>query len=197
MSLEGSITHWIAKAKVGDPDATRQLWDRFFDELVVLARNRLDARTRRAVDEEDIALSAFASFFDAAQAGRFPNVNNRDDLRRLLMRMTVRKAIDQHRHAQRAKRGGSAVRGDSAFVGDQGMDEVMESAPTPELAVIIAEECERLFQSLGDAKLQAVAVARMQGHTNDEIAQRQSCSTRTVERQLRLIRKKWESFVQS
>ena len=45
---------------------------------------------------------------------------------------------------------------------------------------------------LGEADLRTIAVAKMQGSTNREIAQRLECSVRTVARRLGLIRKIWE-----
>ena len=51
----------------------------------------------------------------------------------------------------------------------------------------------RVLEGLGDRELQALAVAKMEGRTNEEIAREMDCSIRTVERQLRLIRKKWET----
>jgi DNA-directed RNA polymerase specialized sigma24 family protein len=38
----------------------------------------------------------------------------------------------------------------------------------------------------------ALATAKLEGYTNDEIAEQLGCSQRTVERRLHLIRKKWE-----
>jgi hypothetical protein len=45
--------------------------------MVGLARARLQGLPRRAADEEDVALSAFASFCRAAEAGRFPRLCDR------------------------------------------------------------------------------------------------------------------------
>jgi DNA-directed RNA polymerase specialized sigma24 family protein len=56
---------------------------------------------------------------------------------------------------------------------------------------MMAEECRRLLDGLGDDALREVAVARMEGYTNDEIADRLGCARRTVARRLDLIRKTW------
>ena len=57
---------------------------------------------------------------------------------------------------------------------------------------MMAEECQRLLGQLTDPDLRAFAVAKMEGYTNSEIARRFGCSVRTIERRLRLIRKKWQ-----
>src|SRR5215470_4484760 len=95
--VEGSITRWLAQLKTGDARAVQPLWERYFDRLVRLARKRLCAPGRPLADEdeEDVALSAFHSFCTAAPRGRFPRLDDRDDLWRVLVCVTARKAIDQ------------------------------------------------------------------------------------------------------
>jgi DNA-directed RNA polymerase specialized sigma24 family protein len=46
----------------------------------------------------------------------------------------------------------------------------------------------RLLAKLPTEELRAIALARLEGHTNAEIAARQGCTLATVERRLRLIR---------
>ena len=61
----GSVTRWIGDLKAGGEGAAQQLWERYFDRLVRMARNKLKAKARRfavAEDEEDAALSAFDKF---------------------------------------------------------------------------------------------------------------------------------------
>lgn len=192
-----SISQWILGTKEGGSRAVHALWGRYFEQLVRLARRRLGELPRRAADEEDLALSAFASFCHAAEEGRFPDLADRDDLWRLLITITAQKAIDQARHDGRAKRGGGQVRGESALAfGDpantsHGLAEVVGDSPTPEFASIMAEECSRLLDRLDD-DLQQIALAKMEDYTNQEIADRLECSVSTVERSLRLIRKIWQ-----
>jgi DNA-directed RNA polymerase specialized sigma24 family protein len=56
----------------------------------------------------------------------------------------------------------------------------------------MAENCRRLLEALEDGKLRAVALAKMEGCTGEEIAKRLKCSVPTVERKLNRIRKIWE-----
>src|SRR5262245_26702749 len=100
---QGSVTFWIDALKAGDNEAAARLWRRYFDELVRIARNRLGATARAAADEEDVALSAFHSLCTGAAANRFAQLDGRDDLWRLLVTITVRKALDQIEHQRRQK----------------------------------------------------------------------------------------------
>jgi DNA-directed RNA polymerase specialized sigma24 family protein len=199
MSSSGSISYWISQLKEGDHAAAQQLWESYFQRLVRLARSRLQAASRRAADEEDVVLSAFASFCQGAKGGRFPLLKDRNDLWHLLLLITERKAIDLVQHERRRKRGAGAVRGDSALIGpsnseaaDEGWAQFAGREPTPAFAAQVAEECQRLMALLGEGELRAVALAKMEGFTNEEIAARLGCVPRTVERKLRVIRTLWK-----
>jgi DNA-directed RNA polymerase specialized sigma24 family protein len=199
MSSDESVTHWIDQLRDGDPAAAQRLWERYFGRLVGLARARLQALPRRAAaDEEDVALSAFDSFCRGAGAGRFPRLDDRDDLWRLLVTITARKAHHLVRDESRQKRGGgrvvgeSALQGSGADEGQAGLGQFEGKEPTPEFAAEVAEECRRLLDLLGDAELRSIAVWKMEGDTNDDIAARLGCAPATVERRLALIRRTWE-----
>ena len=195
----GSVTLWVGDLKAGDHDAAQKLWERYFDKLVNVARSKLRASRRPGADEdeEDAALSAFESLCDGAAHGRFPKLADRDDLWRLLVVITARKAVDQMQRRGRQKRGGGRVVGESALAGanpDQelaGLDQMIGSEPTPEFAAMVAEEHQRLLDLLGDDTLRKIALWKMEGYTNEEIRQKLGCSLRTVANKLELIRRTW------
>jgi DNA-directed RNA polymerase specialized sigma24 family protein len=192
MSSPGSVTVWIAELKAGDSLAAQRLWEGYFRRLVGLARRKLLGRPRAAADEEDVALSAFDSFCRGVGDGRFPRLLDRDDLWQLLVLLTARKAYRLIRHERRQKRGGGTVRHLSALADEEtGVAEVVGREPTPEFAARVAEECRLRLAALGDAGLRAVALAKMEGASNAEIAAQLGVVERTVERRLGLIRKLW------
>jgi DNA-directed RNA polymerase specialized sigma24 family protein len=193
MSNDGTISLWINQLKDGDQQVVEKLWHSYFQRLVALARSKLRGSALRFADEEDAALSAFDSFCRGAEQGRFPELNNRDDLWRLLVTITARKAYDYVEREGRLKRGGGQARGDSAGAdgAPRGWEEIAGQEPTPEFAAQTVEEYRRLLDKLGDDELRSIAVWKMEGHTNHEIAARLGCAIPTVERRLRLIRKTW------
>jgi DNA-directed RNA polymerase specialized sigma24 family protein len=148
-------------------------------------------------DEEDVALSAFDSLCRGVEQGRFPQLHDRHNLWALLVLITARKSSDLVQHEGRKKRGGGVVRGESALrsPGDSlslpvGLDQLGDRAPTPEFAAQMAEECELLLGKLGN-DLRLVALWKLEGYTNAEIASKLGCVEGTVERKLRVIRTIW------
>jgi DNA-directed RNA polymerase specialized sigma24 family protein len=191
MPPEGSVTRWLDPLQAGDPAAAQQLWERYFRRLVGLARQRLRGASRRAADEEDVALSAFDSFCRNAEQGRFPQLADRDSLWRLLVTLTARKAAHLVRDEGRHKRGGGAE-GVSPTEAESVLAEVLSREPSPVFAAEVAEECQRLLRRLGDKDLEAVALLRMEDYTVEEVAHKLGYAPRTVKRKLALIRTIWE-----
>lgn len=189
MSDNHEVSHWIDRVKTGDSAAAHRLWEHYFDRLVRSVRNRLQGQNRAVSDEEDIVLSVFDSFYAAARNGRFPDLSDRDDLWRLLLRMAARKVVDKRRHDQRQRRGGE-VEIHSLISDDATLIETIGNEPSPEMVVRMQESIEQLFFHLGVGHLQELAVAKLEGYSNLELAQQFQCSERTIERRLHLIREK-------
>ena len=187
MSDSTSITGWLDGLRAGNGEAAQRLWEEYFRRLVGMARARLDRRPAGPVGSEDVALSAFDTFCRGAEAGRFPRLADRNDLWQVLMMLTARKAIDAVHREQALKRGGGAAAAGLSF------EAVVGSEPTPSFAAGVAEECRALLDRLADDELRRIAVWKLEGYTNREIAGKLGKGLATVERKLNLIRRKWES----
>jgi len=193
----GSVTDWIERIKQGsDGVAERELWDRYYARLAALARKKLEDLPPNVRDDEELALSALNTFFLRAKRGCFPKLQDRADLWQLLAKITVRKSIDQRRHARAHKRNSDRcpersvgqVYGISKF--EERLIEIAASKPTPDMLASINEECQRLMGAL-DHDLLPVARMKLEGYTNKEIANVLGRVERTVERKLERIRKTW------
>jgi DNA-directed RNA polymerase specialized sigma24 family protein len=198
MNEEQTVTPRLAGLRDGQSACAQQLFHEVYDRLVQLARKRMGQQRPRWADEEDMALSAFHSFIDGAAEGRFPQLRDRDDLWEILVKITARKVKDYLKASNRLKRGGGQVRGESVFerpgntsIGGIGKAAADPHGETPELVVVIAEECQKLLTQLGDPALAQIAVWKMEGHTDVEVARKLGCATRTVERKLQRVREKW------
>jgi DNA-directed RNA polymerase specialized sigma24 family protein len=186
MSAEGSISRWLGELRAGDHEAAVGLWQRYFERLVDVARGKLKDTPRGPADEEDVALSAFDSLCRGVAEGRFPQLLDRDSLWRLLVVLTARKAAHLKRDAGRQKRGGK-VTADAQI----DLEQLLDAGPTPAFAAEMLEESQRLLDRLGDAELRSVALWKMEGYSNEEIAGRLDCGLRSVGRKLRVIRALW------
>jgi DNA-directed RNA polymerase specialized sigma24 family protein len=196
--LSESVTGWVQLLRKGDQDAAQKLWERYFARLVRQARATLRGAPRRDADEEDLALSAFASFCRGLEQQRFPRLADRDDLWRMLVAITAHKACDLVTRRRRLKRGGGKVRGDSAFLlgrdSDEGggIDGVIGDEPTPAFSAQVAEECRLLLDALGDGSLRQIVLWKLECFTHEEIADKLGCSLATVGRKVRMVRRAWE-----
>ena len=197
----GSVSRLITDLKNGDHEAARQIWQRYYENIVRLARSRMREVPRAMADEEDAALSILNSFFCGAAAGRFPILENREDLWRILMTITTRKAIKLAQYEGRLKRGGRKVLDEARMVAasmesNGALDQIPSREPSPEMAALVVDECQRLFDVLPDESLRMVAQFRLDGYTDAEIAKSMNCGLSTIERRVRTIRKVWANEVE-
>jgi RNA polymerase sigma factor (sigma-70 family) len=197
MSTAHSVSQWIANLKEQDSDAAQRLWERYVARLVRLARRRLKDSPKRIADEEDVAVSVFHSLCRGAAAGRFQNVENRDDLWWLLLAITRQKVASHVRRETAQKRGANRIHSADRFTSVPGnprafeLDRLISDEPRPEFVLMLEEEHERLLAMLRDDRLRQIALFRIEGYTVPEIAENLGVSTRSIERKLQLIRSVW------
>lgn len=195
ITSDQAISFWIEQLAAGDERAPEVIWNNYFEKIQRYAKKRLREMPRRTSDEQDIALSAFQSFFEAVKADRFPKLNDRDDLWKILITITARKASAHQRKHLAEKRGGGEVRGESVFIrvddANAGLHQFLGGEPTPEFVAEMEEQFESLLNQLGDDTLREIADAKFQGFSNEEIAEKIGKNVRTVERKLALIRQIW------
>ncbi len=186
----GSVSRLLGGLRAGDEEAVRQLWLRYFQPLVRLARSRLSARGAACRDAEDVALEAFWALCEQVArhpaSERFPQLQNRTHLWKLLACFTARQAFDLARKEGRRRR----IVGDEAVLGADGFEPFAGREPAPEFGAAVAD----LLECLPSDELRRIALARMEGCTNPEIALRLGRSLATIERKLQVIRVLWRDI---
>ena len=90
MSHGDSFDEVIGRLRRGEEDAAAQVFSRFANRLLHLARSRLNPPIRRKFDPEDVMQSVFRSFFIRQREGQF-ELKDWDSLWSLLVRITLRK----------------------------------------------------------------------------------------------------------
>jgi DNA-directed RNA polymerase specialized sigma24 family protein len=178
----GSVSRLLGGLRDGDEEAVRQLWLRYFQPLVQVARGRLSA-----CDAEDAALEAFWQLCERlarpASEERFPELSNRTHLWKLLACFTARQAFDLARKEGRRRR----LVLDETVLGADGFEPFASREPPPEFQAAVAD----LLECLPSDELRRIALARMEGCSNAEVARRLGRSLSTVERKLQVIRVLW------
>jgi DNA-directed RNA polymerase specialized sigma24 family protein len=197
MSSPGSVTYWIGRLKAGDRDeASRRLWDAYASRVVRVALARLAGLPRLRTDAEDVALSAFDSFFRRAAAGRFPRLDDRQDLWALLLTLTCRKAA---RLVQRAAGRPQIypftdLQKEEEDNRDNPAEAVVAPDSDPAEAAAVADEVARLLRVLS-GELRTVALLALEGYSNREIGERVDLCEGSIGRKLRLIRETWRAEI--
>ena len=174
------ISEWIERVKSGpDAEAENGLYTQFFLKLEAVASKKLNNRH----DGESVAQSVMKTFFRRIREGLFPDFDDQTDLRKLLLKTAHFKINNFRRHQFAEKRD---VRRSVS------LEWIQETSPTMELADKFYDECNDLLESLTDERDRTVAVLKLEGCTNAEIAEKTNRSTKTVEWRLRKIRKRIE-----
>jgi RNA polymerase sigma factor (sigma-70 family) len=173
---------WFELFRAGDEAAARKLFDRYVDQVMKLARRHLNRPMAGRVDEEDIAQSVFRTFFHRARQGQF-QIDEAEDLCKLLARITVHKTFRQIAFHKRAKRDTHAETSEPQEM----LMSRLTSGPTPQEAVAFVDQLEHFLNKLQPVERQILEL-RMEGHNNLEIADKLGISDRKIRRLMERIR---------
>lgn len=181
-----SVTHWINELQAGSELAAQILWQHLHKGLLALAQKQLIEQPATAFDEEDVVLSAFNALCDAIRTGRY-DIGDRNELWRMATVIVVNRAYNRVRDEKRLRRGGGRKRHPSS---------VLESltCPKPDASTVLMmqEECQAMLAKLATPDLEMVALLKVEGHTDEQVAEKLGCSRRTIQRRLSIIRRLWE-----
>jgi DNA-directed RNA polymerase specialized sigma24 family protein len=203
MTTHGSVTQLVVDLRSNDPSvrnrAAQLIWERYLQKLLMLASKNLDSRIRPLEDEEDVLQSMYKSFVERQRRGEY-DLANRDVLWKLLVTITLNKTRNVANHHMSDKRDvrrtvtASPAAGDDADCPRWALEQMEAAGPSPEEAALLKEALERRLQALADPELRQIAVRKMEGWTDAEIADELDYAERTVERRLKEIRRKWMKF---
>ena len=250
---ESSITQILQQLRQAVSEEEREaaaakLYCCYRDQVERLARGRLTSGGGLA-DEEDVAQSAFRSFFGRIESGQLDALVNGGQAWAILAKLTRNKAIDSVRYDNAIRRGGegarrsadgaaqtpqrptasgrwpadtsaSAVQRNRLNLGNNAPSRTPRSESEPRRAagrreeyplealrdhsqrsgeeqVVSNEIIEYFLEQLSEATLRGIVSLKLHGFTNEEIAEKLGCATRTIERKLNLIRRLWIPILES
>jgi RNA polymerase sigma-70 factor (ECF subfamily) len=187
-SPESSFEELMQRLRAGDEDAAAEVFHRYAQRLIGLARTRLDHLVRQKMDPEEVVQSVYKSFFVRFADGQY-DLKTWDSLWALLTRITVRKCghrIEYFRAACRDVRHEAAP---PAADDSTSSWEAIARDPTPAEAAMLADTVEQLMRLL-DGRDRDIVSLTLQGLPSPAVSAQVGCSERTVRRVLDQV-KKW------
>src|SRR5262245_41306139 len=153
----------VARWRDGDQQAAHELFRRYADRLIALARSRLPEKLGRRVDPEDIVQSVYRSFFKDAREGRY-ELHRGGDLWRLLVTITLAKLYNQLKRHSQEKRSIECERPFASADRFADLHAYLEHRePSPAEAAALADEMEQTMRRLAPIPRQVLEL-RLQGH---------------------------------
>jgi RNA polymerase sigma-70 factor (ECF subfamily) len=170
--------------------AGREVFGRFAQRLIALARLNLDARLRNKVDPEDVVQSVYKSFFL-----RYSDLTLDEDenggLWALLTLITLRKCADRARYYGAERRDMSREAPAVSSDMPEPWREALGREPTPEQAAMLTETVEQLLVEL-DISERPLLELSLQGFSTQEISEQLGRAERSVRRFRERVRKQLE-----
>jgi DNA-directed RNA polymerase specialized sigma24 family protein len=191
-SQPGSVTRWLELLSRGDPAAVEFLWRRYFQRMVRLASSRVRHLQGAVGDGEDVAISAFQGFCAAARRGDYAGLDSRESLWRVLVTCTLNRSrnLAAWETAKKRLRPSRQVSLSEAEPLRTGRGEVAEEL------VEAADQLQFLLQLLdtedGSGELRQIALWKLEGLPNEQIAKQLRRRVSLVGQKIHLIRLLWE-----
>lgn len=190
MAIEdGSNADLLRLWKSGNQQAAQVLVDRYMLRLTALAQSRLSRVLARRLDADDIVLSAWRSFFVAANRSRL-QVPGDDNLWPLLATFTLRKL---QRQAQRQLADRRSMTREVSLSDDDDWCEFVSREPTPDDAAQLTTDIDSLLARLEPTDREIV-MHRLHGDDLEAIAAKMKCSERSVRRAMQRVRSQMAGY---
>ncbi|MCA9025926.1 MAG: sigma-70 family RNA polymerase sigma factor [Planctomycetaceae bacterium] len=181
--MEQASTELVERWRQGDQQAANELYQRYVERLSGIVTAQLADRLRSRTDPDDVLQSACRSFFRRVQDGQF-EFDADDDVWKLLVTISLNKLRSQVRKHSAAKRdAGQELSRSSNEIPDEFHMEKLSETPSPVEAFIFTEMIERVSAKLG-ADHAVLLQLRMEGHSQQEIADALQTSDRSIRRML-------------
>lgn len=178
----------------GDPEVFRMFWEQYGHRLRLIAAQQLPRHMAHRADADDVVQSVCRSFFRRVRQGAY-RFSEAEDLWRLLCAITVTKARQQVRFHLRMKRG---VQHERAFTDDNESRAARHPAAVDQPVIeklAFIEELKMALETL-DEEERLVVHLKLEERTEQEIADRLKCSTRTVRRILKRARSRLRRLIE-
>lgn len=189
--FDAKFTTIFQRIKGGDDDAFTELYQTLKERLKEVAQRKIKiiGAPTQATDEDDIVDSVFMRFRKRAMGDYFSDYSDRKALWFLLVKITHDRVIGLARYEGSAKRDKSRT----ASLEGNTIESFQQSA---DALVQLQDTLRFLLENLENDKfrLREIAGYVLQEYPKPEIAERIGISTRTVERRIELLKKRWSAL---
>ncbi|QDU98161.1 RNA polymerase sigma factor [Lignipirellula cremea] len=171
-------------------DTPVAIFERYSKRLIRFAERRLSKQLAGRVDGEDVVQSAFRTFFRRREEGSL-KIDGNNQLWRLLVCLTLRKAMAKGRFHTAAKRDVALE-----ISAEQAPQAFLAREPAPEDGVFLADHIECLLAGL-PAVHGEILRQRLEGASVKEISMALNLSRQTIYRALHLLQSRLEKEADS
>ena len=177
MSDRKSLQALLDCHREGDETAARKIYQLYEERLVRLADRRIGRRLRPHVQPESIMLLVLESALGGIAKGKY-NVDLSGSLWNLLEKITDNKIRKKWTHFTAKKRD---IRREVRPEDDdeKGVPEPAPCDPSPEEAVILADQLEKIRSRLKPSDFEILEL-QLQGYSHPQIAKQLGCARQTV-----------------
>src|SRR5215831_19156169 len=159
----------VARWRQGDQRAADELFRRYTNRLVLLARSRLPGKLAQRTAAEDVVQSVYRVFFSRAREGRY-DLERGGDLWRLLVTITLHKLHHQVDRSTTAKRDLGREQNFGSEDSLLGLQAHLQShEPSPVEAIALADQLEQTMRRLEPFQRRILEL-RLQGFNVEEVA---------------------------
>lgn len=173
--IRSEFERLMERVRTGDPDAAKEVFERYGEAIRIVVRYRMDHRLRSQFDSLDFSQDAWASFF------RIPPENytfrTPEELLAFLTRVVRHKVIDAYRKRCRW----SKKNGRKFLHCQNSVPEQPARQPTPSQMAIVEEEWRRLLEDKPPPMQRALEMLR-DGYSHREIAQHLGLNVKKIQR---------------
>lgn len=178
----------------GDQDAATELYERYFDRLMQIVAGHVMQTYRKQVEPEDVVQSAFGTVFRRMKNGSF-SFKSDGDVWKLLVTVVLNKLRNRVRYLNAERRDiRREIRGEADFDGvlaaqlstPPGIREAME------FASLVRDVFE--FAMISDHEKELLQL-RLEGHSQQEIAEKLGVTDRTIRRMMERIRERMSQLL--
>ena len=176
-------TELVDRWRDGDQQAANLLYQRYVERLSGIVTSQLSSRFTSRMDADDVLQSGCRSFFRRVQEGQF-RFDEDDDVWKLLVTITLNKLRNQIRRHSAAKRNaGQEARPANNDLPDDFYVQKLSGSPEPVEAFAFSESIEVIAEKLSPQHA-LMLVQRLEGHSQQEIADSFGTSDRSIRRML-------------